>query len=125
MSSKFTGSSKTKQFKKRMVEAMQKTLGIVSSAEKVAGITRATHYDWLKKDPEYKAAIDEVSESVVDFAESQLYQKIRQGDTASLLFFMKCKAKNRGYVERQEIAGVPDQPVELNVILGSTESAKD
>lgn len=115
MKNKFSGSSKTKQFKKRMVEAMIKTLGIVSSAEKIAGITRATHYDWMKKDPEYKAAIDDVAESVVDFAESQLYQKIKNGDTPSLLFFMKCKAKHRGYVERQEIAGVQDQPINIEV----------
>ena len=115
MKNKFSGSSKTKQFKKRMVEAMKKTLGIVSSAEKIAGITRATHYDWMKKDPEYKAAIDDVAETVIDFAESQLYQKIKHGDTPSLLFFMKCKAKHRGYVERQEIAGVQDQPINIEV----------
>lgn len=70
MKNKFSGSSKTKELKKKMIEAMQKTLGVISSAEKIAGITRATHYDWMKKDPEYKAAIDEMDEKIGVFFEN-------------------------------------------------------
>ena len=34
-----------------MIEALEKSLGIVSTAAvKMAGISRGTHYNWLKED---------------------------------------------------------------------------
>lgn len=89
--------------KLEMIEAMTKSLGVVTSACKLAKCSRTIHYEWMKEDPEYKAAIDDISEMAIDFAESQLHKKINGGDTASILFYLKCKAKARGYIERSEI----------------------
>ena len=36
--------------KKAMLEALEKSLGIVTTAAKSVGITRKTHYDWLNKE---------------------------------------------------------------------------
>ena len=44
----------TQQLKKRMLAALEKTLGVVTPAAKLAGINPCTHYDWLKKDASYK-----------------------------------------------------------------------
>ena len=33
-----------------MLEALEKTLGVVTSACKIVGIDRTTHYQWLKDD---------------------------------------------------------------------------
>ena len=41
--------------KKALVQALEKSLGVVSTACKAAGISRDTHYRWLKEDPDYKA----------------------------------------------------------------------
>ena len=114
----FSGSSKTKHSNKRMVEAMIKEMGIVSKAEKVAGITRATHYAWRKSDPAYDEAIKEVEETNIDIAESKLLEGIMQGDKILIMFYLKTKGKKRNYVERQEVAGVEEQPVEINVVIG-------
>ena len=89
--------------KRAMLEALDKSLGIVSTAAKVAGIDRSTHYLWLREDPEYKAAVDQIQESVIDFAESHLYKLIKEGNPAANIFYLKTKGKNRGYIERQEI----------------------
>ena len=43
--------------KKAMLEAMEGSLAIVTTACKAVGISRDTHYRWMKEDPEYKAAI--------------------------------------------------------------------
>jgi len=37
--------------KKAMVEALTKALGIVKMACESVGISRQTHYNWLKDDP--------------------------------------------------------------------------
>jgi hypothetical protein len=95
--------AKNDTLKKAMIEAMRASLGIVSTAAKQAGINRNTHYTWLKDDPEYAEAIDDISEAAIDFAESALHKKIQNGDTTSIIFYLKTKGKQRGYIERQEI----------------------
>jgi hypothetical protein len=97
--------------KKAMLAALEKSLGIVTTACKEVGIVRQTHYNWMEADPEYKAAVESVSDSVLDFAESKLHGLIDSGDTAATIFYMKTKGKKRGYVERQEITGADNQPI--------------
>ena len=101
--------------KKAMLATLEEFYGIVLPAAKKAGICRATHYNWYNTDPIYKAAVDDMSNVALDHVESKLFEKIEgvqvQGkegvydvppsDTA-LIFYLKTKGKNRGYVERQE-----------------------
>lgn len=97
--------------KKAMIEALEKSLGVVTSAAKQVGIHRSTHYVWLADDPEYKKAVDEIADVAIDFVETNLFQLIQQGDTASTIFYLKTKGKKRGYIERQEITGEEGQPI--------------
>lgn len=89
--------------KKDMVEALKSALGIVSIACKTVGMDRATHYRWLKDDPNYAEAVADVSEIALDFAESSLHKQIKDGDTTATIFYLKTKGKKRGYIEKQEI----------------------
>ena len=95
--------TKTDIHKKAMLDALEKTLGIVSSAAKIAGISRQYHYEWIQKDEEYAKAVDEISNITLDFAESQLHKKIKDGSDTAIIFFLKTKGKKRGYIERQEL----------------------
>jgi hypothetical protein len=94
---------KTEQHKKAMLDALEKSLGVVTSAAKAVGVGRTTHYLWLQEDKEYKAAVDELSDVAIDFAESQLHKQIKEGNSTATIFFLKTKGKKRGYVERQEV----------------------
>lgn len=86
-----------------MLEALERNLGIVSQAAKAADIDRNTHYNWMKEDPAYKAAVDALKEGVLDFAESHLYRLIKEGNPQATIFLLKTKGKTRGYIERTEI----------------------
>ena len=86
-----------------MIEALEKSLGIVSTAAKIAGINRSTHYEWLKIDDKYRLEVESISDSVLDFAESHLYKLVKEGNPAATIFYLKTKGKKRGYIERQEI----------------------
>lgn len=107
--------------KKGMIEALTKSLGIVSTACDAMGISRQTHYRWLSEDNEYKDQVENISEAAIDFAESKLYEKINgitiqtfnskgepqiyeqaPSDTA-IIFYLKTKGKKRGYIEKSEI----------------------
>ena len=86
-----------------MVQALTKSLGVVKMACESVGISRQTHYNWIKDDEAYKQACDNLPEVVLDFAEHHLHKLISQGNPAATIFLLKTKGKKRGYVERQEI----------------------
>ena len=96
-----THKSNTK--KEAMLEALEKSLGIVSTAAKMANIDRSTHYAWMKADEEYKKAVESIQDGVLDFAESHLYKLVKEGNPAATIFMLKTRGKKRGYIERQEI----------------------
>ena len=108
--------------KATMLESIEKTLGVITQAAKLAGITRQAHYQWMQQDPEYKAAVEAITEVSLDFAESKLFELMqgafsqtvtRDGEivnikdapnTSAIIFYLKTKGKHRGYVERTEQA---------------------
>ena len=88
--------------KKAMIDALVKSLGVVTTAAKIAGIDRSTHYEWLKTDDEYKTQVVSIEDIAIDFAESKLHNQIEKGDTTATIFYLKTKGKKRGYIEKQE-----------------------
>lgn len=104
--------SETKETQKRsLLEALERSLGIVSTACEKANIGRATHYRWLQEDPEYREAVRMVEERTIDFAESHLHALIKDKNPQAVIFYMKTKGKTRGYVERQEIQMTEQPPL--------------
>lgn len=89
--------------KKAMIEALEKSLGVVTTAAKTAGIARSTHYQWMQDDEEYKKAVEDLSDVALDFAESKLFKSIEGGSDTATIFFLKTKGKKRGYVEKSEL----------------------
>jgi hypothetical protein len=103
--------------KKRFLEILKQSRGIISSACESVDMSRQTYYNWLAADPDFAVAVDEVQESMIDFVESKLMQKINgiecmtdKGDVyelppsdTAIIFFLKTKGKKRGYVEKSEI----------------------
>jgi hypothetical protein len=108
--------TKTDITKKAMIEALEKSLGIVTSACKSVDISRETHYRWLREDADYKAAVDSIGELTIDFVESQLHKQIKEGNSTATIFFLKTKGKKRGYVERQEIDAVGGKLFQIEVL---------
>ena len=88
--------------KKRLLQALEKSLGIVTTACTETGISRDTHYRWLREDPEYKTQVDSIEDISLDHVESQLFKQINEGSTVGAIFYLKTKGKKRGYIERTE-----------------------
>ena len=88
--------------KRAMIEALESSLGVVSTSCEVVGISRQTHYDWMKTDETYRKSVEALDDVAIDFAESQLHQLIKAGNVVATIFYLKTKGKRRGYVERIE-----------------------
>jgi hypothetical protein len=99
--------------KLKMIAAMEKSLCVVSTAAKKAGIDRRTHYKWMQADPEYAENIKELEDVSIDFAESCLFSQMKRGDNAPTIFYLKTKGKKRGYVEGMQVIGHVDATEQL------------
>ena len=86
-----------------MVMALERSLGIITAACRAVGIDRTTHYVWLKKNKEYRKLCQDIDNVALDFAESCLHKQIAKGNPLSTIFYLKCKAKKRGYIEQSTI----------------------
>lgn len=92
--------------KKLFLEALGKSLGVISPAMKAAGIESGqTVRNWRDGDEKFAAAMKECEAKCGDFVESALLKKIQGGNTAAIIFYCKTKLKDRGYSERNELTG--------------------
>jgi len=117
--------NKTEQHKKGMLEALEKSLGVVTTACKKMGVGRTQFYHWLKEDQEFREQVEEIENIALDFAESQLHKQIGDGSTSATIFYLKTKGKNRGYIERQEITGADGMPTNFQIEIIDSIKNKD
>lgn len=95
--------NKTDNNKKRFLEHLEKSLGVVTTACKKSGISHTQVYKWINEDQEFEDAVNYVRNEVcVDFAESSLYKQIDKNIPSATIFFLKTRGKHRGYVETIE-----------------------
>lgn len=104
--------NKTKQHKKAILEALEKSLGVVSSACKAVGVGRTTFYGWLKEDEEFAKKVKDIENFALDFVETQLFKQIKEGSPAATIFYLKTKGRKRGYIEQ---ALATDINIKLNL----------
>ena len=103
--------------KRNFLDAMVRTLGVVSKAATMCRTSKFCHYDWMKKDPAYKEAVESINNTCIDFAETKLFEKIDAGDTYSIIFYLKTKGKQRGYVEKDDIRSATQNNIVVNVAI--------
>ena len=90
----------------------------ISAACEAANISRVTFYEWKNNDEDFANRIVEIDESRIDYVEGKLFENIDANKTNEILFYLKTKGKNRGYVERQEhqIDGGFPTKIEIEII---------
>ena len=90
-----------------IIKALRKYRGIVTSAAKEVGMTRSSLSRRIHRTKHLEEELHEIRETAVDDAEHMLFRKIEEGHVASIIFFLKCFGKDRGYVERPERTNTP------------------
>lgn len=111
---------KPEVYKKKLLEALERSLGIVTPACKDVGISRDTFYRYYKEDEDFKKKVDDINEITLDFAENQLLKKIKEGSERSILFYMKYKARRRGYTDSVDITSGGEKiisDINVNIVL--------
>lgn len=127
----------------QLIDAIKKNAGIVSGIlqtlkkEYNVELTRNAIYERRYDNPKIDAAFIEAEEMTADVAENRLLDAIRSGNMKAVMFYLKTKAKKRGYVERQEMTGADGKAItitdplagfskeELMKIAGLTDTTAD
>jgi hypothetical protein len=86
----------------QMIAAIREANGILTIAARKLDCSRSTVYNYIERYKSIKAAYEEANESNIDFVETMLMENIKNGNVAAQIFFLKTKAKHRGFVERTE-----------------------
>jgi len=93
---------RTKKKKAIMIQELTKSLGNITTACNKTEINRLTYYEWVKNDPKFKAAVEDIPEQRLDYYEKKLDELCESGNPAAVIFYLKTKGKNRGYIETQK-----------------------
>lgn len=105
----------------QMLEAIQNSQGLISKIkrklETILGesicwdtVERYTH-KWEACEKAIKAE----KESMLDFAENNVFKELENGDISTSKWYLKMKGKDRGYVETQEVRMANADPLNINL----------
>lgn len=102
--------------KRAALWALSKTMGIVTSACRLANFGRDTHRVWVRDDSDYADAYAHIQEGMLDLAETKLMERIKgvkvvkgsevydvPPDTTAIMFVLNNRGGTRGYGNRVEV----------------------
>ncbi len=111
--------------KEAFLKNFEKYLGIISTSCKATGITRQTYYNWINTDNDFNKKVNDITELQKDFVESKLIENIKDNDTTAIIFYLKTKAKDRGYTDKTEIEVSTDpKDLFLDLMIQATSQQK-
>jgi len=117
--------------KETLLQALENSLGIVSTACNRTGISRSSFYKWYHEDEEFRKKVDEIDNLKLDFVESKLFKNIENEKEKSIIFYLQHKGHKRGYIQRQNINLTSNEEdikkIEIEIIesKGNSSSTKE
>ena len=106
---------------KATAEQIEKALvasrGIQSVAAQSLGISRPAIHKRIKSNERLQAVMAAQYERNIDYVESKLWQNIDGNHPSSIMFYLKCQGKQRGWIDRVEVTGRDGDPIEHRVVV--------
>ena len=111
---------RTQENKKKLVEALEKSLGIVTEACDKSQLSRTQFYKWYKEDEHFKKEVDNIEGKFVDFAETHLKEQIKNNNTQATIFYLKTRGRKRGYGDSLDLT-TNNEPIKININIDGVE----
>jgi hypothetical protein len=100
----------------QIIGALAAARGMIAPAARALGCSRNTIKAYMHEYQAIAQTIADEREATTDVAELKLYDAIERGEAWAICFYLKCQAKNRGYVERAELTGSNGAPVKIKLV---------
>ena len=95
---------------KQIEEAIRKNGGWLTFAAKAVDLSYRQILRRVAQSERLQKVRDEVRERYLDIAESALITAVRGGEAWAVCFYLKCKGKGRGYIERESVVASDVRP---------------
>ena len=95
-------SSLTDRQKKFLTVFRDLGCNIAGTCKAMHNMSRQTYYNWKDTSKEFTSEVEDTIEGMIDYVESKLMVNIKAGHEKSIFFFLRTRAKHRGYVEHSE-----------------------
>ena len=105
----------TKAMKSKMLRALKKHKGLVSTSAQACKMSRSTHYLWMDNDEEYKDKVDELMLLEVEYVESKLQTLIENENPSAIQFYLKNKSKD--YKPSLDVTAEVSGELKINAIF--------
>ena len=117
-------SKKREQTAQKIIDALKESKGLLTLAAKKAGVSYSTVNRYANEFPSVREAVEEAKESMLDYTEGKLFEQIKNGNIASIIFYLKTQGKKRGYIERHEHTGEGGLPIKTEITVVSENAKK-
>lgn len=94
--------------------ALVRERGNVAAVARSFGVARSSVAELVDAHEDLRRVVRDAREAMKDEAEDSLCRAVRKGEAWAVCFFLKTQAKDRGYIERQEIE--QSEPVQLHIV---------
>lgn len=101
----------------QFLEAIAGSGGVVDSIAKRTGLTRSHVYARIREDEELREAVDDERATLLDTAETHLFDHVRAGKPWAIKYVLSRLGKHRGYTLRHEITGDVNVTGEVRLYL--------
>lgn len=100
----------------QVATAIRDAEGFVTRAARALKCNPRTIYNYAKRYVTVQRAIDDAREERIDWVEDHLFGMIEKDNVTAMIFYLKCQAKHRGYIEKQQIEHSGDGSLVLKVV---------
>lgn len=82
--------------------------GFISRASEMLGMHYTSVHSRIQKVSALRNLVDHINEKLLDYGELELLKAMKRGESWAICFFLKCKGKDRGYIEKQTVVTTKD-----------------
>ena len=99
-----------------MLQALEKSLGVVTTALKATELSRTNYYKWLKEDEDFAKDVADIQNIANDFIKSKYYECVKDKVPSVVLHAAKTQL---GWNETNKLDITSDeQRIKININLG-------
>ena len=82
-----------------VIEALQKTYGMVTLAAQLLKVSYNTLNKYIRSNKKIQSELQSIDEHILDRMQARLIKMAEDGNAGAVYFYLKCKGKQRGFVE--------------------------
>lgn len=115
------GKKRPKKHRHLTIEDIEKMLwvhnGLHTHVAKALGVTQPAISQRIAKSKRLQEVIKQIDIDRLDKAEKVVFKHVEEGSLPASFFVLKCKGKDRGWIERQqtELSTTDDRPIEVKI----------